>query len=180
MRDYFLKNRCAFPAHEAAGKSASISLAPIQGGFVFHVLGNAKSDEAALTQAIKKSAPELGADVRKSSPNQWFWVGKTDVSDGQLAEIQSALSSQFVLCDQTHGRVRFVLAGASSRKVLAKGTMVDLSTDLFAIGQSAMTQIGHIGAMITRVEDDSFELIVLRSFAGSLWHELHHMAGEFK
>jgi sarcosine oxidase subunit gamma len=179
MRDYLLENRSPFLDVAAAGKGASIRLAPVTGGFVFHVLGDAKSDEVALTSAIKKIAPELGADVRKSSPNQWFWVGRTDVSDAQRAEIQSALSSQFALCDQTHGRVRMVLSGASSRTVLAKGTMVDLSADLFAIGQSAMTQIGHIGAVITRVEDDSFELIVLRSFAGNLWDELHHMMAEF-
>ncbi|OAZ12328.1 sarcosine oxidase subunit gamma [Thalassospira indica] len=179
MRDYLLENRSPFLDVAAADKGASIRLAPVTGGFVFHVLGDAKSDEAALKKALAKIAQELGADVRKSAPNQWFWVGDADVSSDQRAEIQSALSSQFALCDQTHGRVRMVLSGASSRTVLAKGTMVDLSADLFAIGQSAMTQIGHIGAMITRVEDDSFELIVLRSFAGSLWDELQHMATEF-
>ncbi|CAM3594684.1 sarcosine oxidase subunit gamma [Thalassospira profundimaris] len=180
MRDYPLENRGAFPPHVAAGAGASISLAPVKGGFVIHLLGDAKSDEAALKKALAKIAPELGADVRKSAPNQWFWVGDADVSSDRLTEIQAGLPSQFALADQTHGRVRMRLSGPSSRTVLAKGTMVDLSADLFAIGQSAMTQIGHIGAMITRIEDDSFELIVLRSFAGSLWDELNHMAAEFR
>jgi len=180
MRDYPLENRYAFPAHEVAvNKGASISLSPIKGGFVVHVLGDAKSDEAALRQAINMIAPELGTDVRGHSPNQWFWVGSVDISNDREAEIAAALHPQFVLTDQTHGRVRMKLSGPSSRVVLAKGTMVDLSPDLFAIGQSAMTQIGHIGAMITRMEDDSFELIVLRSFASSLWDELQHMAAEF-
>ncbi|WP_297025028.1 sarcosine oxidase subunit gamma family protein [Thalassospira sp.] len=179
MRDYPLNNRCAFPHPDASGAGASINLVPVKDGFVFHVLGDAKTDEEALKQAIAKIAPELGGDVRKASPGQWFWVGSVDVSDGRLAEIQAALSGQFALVDQTHGRLRIVLSGTSSRTVLAKGTMVDLSADQYAIGQSAMTQIGHIGAMITRIEDDSFELIVLRSFAGSLWDELQHMAAEF-
>ena len=182
MRDYPLENRSAFPPHVAAGTGAgaSINLAPVTGGFVIHVLGDAKSDEAALKQALAKIAPELGVNVRKSAPNQWFWVGDADVSSDRLTKIQTALPSQFALADQTHGRVRMRLSGASSRTVLAKGTMVDLSIDQYAIGQSAMTQIGHIGAMITRIEDDSFELIVLRSFAASLWDELHHMAAEFR
>lgn len=179
MRDYPLNNRCAFPHPDASGAGASINLVPVKDGFVFHVLGDAKSDEAALKQAIAKIAPELGDDVRKSSPGQWFWVGSIAVSDVRLTEIQAALADTFALVDQTHGRLRMVLSGPSSRTVLAKGTMVDLSADLFAIGQSAMSQIGHIGAMITRIEDDSFELIVLRSFAGSLWDELQHMAAEF-
>lgn len=180
MRDYPLNNRCAFPHPDASSAGASINLVPVKDGFVFHVLGDAKSDAVTLKQALAKVAPELGGDVRKSSPGQWFWVGSIDVSDVRLAEIQAALADTFVLVDQTHGRVRMRLSGASSRTVLAKGAMVDLSAGLFAIGQSAMTQIGHIGAMITRVDDDSFELIVLRSFAGSLWDELHHMAAEFK
>ena len=57
--------------------------------------------------------------------------------------------------------------------------MIDLADDVFAIGQSAMTQIGHIGAMITRTGDAEFEIMVLRSFAESLWHEIHQMAAEF-
>jgi len=179
MRDYPLENRSVFPPHVAAGAGASINLAPVTGGFVIHLLGDAKSDEAALSKAIKKIAPDLGTDLRKLAPNQWFWVGDSDVSSDRLTEIQAGLPSQFALADQTHGRVRMRLSGASSRTVLAKGTMVDLSIDQYAIGQSAMTQIGHIGAMITRIEDDSFELIVLRSFAVSLWDELHHMTAEF-
>lgn len=179
MRDYPLENRSAFSPHVAAGAGAGINLAPVTGGFVIHVLGDAKSDEAALSTAITKIAPDLGTDFRKSSPNQWFWVGDAGVSSDRRTEIQAGLSSQFALADQTHGRVRMRLSGVASRTVLAKGTMVDLSIDQYAIGQSAMTQIGHIGAMITRIEDDSFELIVLRSFAGSLWDELNHMMAEF-
>lgn len=180
MRDYPLENRSAFSPDVAAGAGAAINLAPVTGGFVIHVLGDANSDEAALKQVLAKVAPELGADVRKSAPNQWFWVGDADVSSDRLTEIQAGLPNQFALVDQTHGRVRMRLSGPSSRTVLAKGTMVDLSADLFAIGQSAMTQIGHIGAMITRIDDDCFELIVLRSFAGSLWDELRHMMAEFR
>ncbi|WP_286791861.1 sarcosine oxidase subunit gamma family protein [Thalassospira sp. UBA4513] len=179
MHEYPLENRFAFSPHVAAGAGASINLAPVTGGFVIHVLGDAKSEEAALKQALAKIAPELGADVRKSAPKQWFWVGDADVSSDRLAEIQAGLPSEFALADQTHGRLRMVLSGASSRIVLAKGTMVDLSPEMFAIGRSAMTQIGHIGAMITRTADDSFELIVLRSFASTLWDELQHMAAEF-
>lgn len=180
MHEYPLENRFAFPSNDAAGAGASINLAPIRDGFVFHVLGDATSNEVDLKQAFAKIAPELGADLRSPSPHQWFWVGEVDVSDSRLAEIQAALPEQFVLADQTHGRLRMVLSGASSRSVLAKGTMVDLSPEMFAIGRSAMTQIGHIGAMITRTADDSFELIVLRSFASTLWDELQHMAAEFR
>ncbi|QPO10710.1 hypothetical protein IT893_13140 [Thalassospira sp. A40-3] len=179
MRDYPIEIRSAFPPHVATGAGASINLVPVTGGFVIHVLGDAKSDEAALSKAITKNAPDLGTDLRKSAPNQWLWVGDADVSSDRLTEIQAGLPSEFALADQTHGRLRMVLSGASSRIVLAKGTMVDLSPEMFAIGRSAMTQIGHIGAMITRTADDSFELIVLRSFASTLWDELQHMAAEF-
>ena len=126
------------------------------------------------------TAPELGGGLRSPSPHQWFWVGSCEVSEDRLAGILAKLPDGFAMSDQTHGRVRIAVSGAKVRDVLAKGTMIDLAPDVFAIGQSAMTQIGHIGAMITRSDDDCFEIMVLRSFAVSLWDELHHMAAEFK
>ncbi|MBX2830008.1 MAG: hypothetical protein KTR23_02330 [Rhodospirillales bacterium] len=180
MRDFPLNIVSPFPAKPAANGHAAVHIAPIGDGFVFHVLGNAGATEGSLKKLINDIAPELGGALCSPSPHQWFWIGSCEVSQDRFAEILAKLPDGFAMTDQTHGRVRMAVSGVKVRDVLAKGTMIDLAPDVFAVGQSAMTQIGQIGAMITRTDDDCFEIMVLRSFAVSLWDELHHMAAEFK
>ncbi|SEH97891.1 sarcosine oxidase, gamma subunit family, heterotetrameric form [Rhizobium tibeticum] len=52
---------------------------------------------------------------------------------------------------------------------------VDLALSECAVGRSTTTLIGHIAAHITRVDEDAFEIIVLRGFAESLWDDLARM-----
>ncbi|MDG4720176.1 MULTISPECIES: sarcosine oxidase subunit gamma [Thalassospira] len=179
MRDFLLNNVSPFPAKPDANGHAAVHIAPVSAGFVIHVLGNGAPDESGLTKVLGDIAPDLGGGLRSPSPGQWFWVGDCDISQGRFAEIAGHMPAEFALSDQTHGRVRIMLSGAKVRDVLIKGTMVDLADDVFAVGASAMTMIGHIGAMITRTDVECFEIMVLRSFAESLWHELDQMAAEF-
>ena len=50
---------------------------------------------------------------------------------------------------------------------------------LFLLTLATTTLIGHIAAHITRTGPDRFELMPLRGFAESLWHDLETMAAEF-
>jgi sarcosine oxidase gamma subunit len=83
------------------------------------------------------------------------------------------------IVDQSHGRVRILVRGPMAVRVLAKGTAVDLALSAFPVGHASTTLIGHIAAHVTRIDQDAFELIVLRSFAESLWDELGLMSQEF-
>ena len=47
-------------------------------------------------------------------------------------------------------------------------------------GASAQTLIGPIGVHLTRTGPRAFELMVLRGFADSLWHDLDGMAAEYE
>ncbi len=80
--------------------------------------------------------------------------------------------ASLALSDQSHGRVRLSLDGRRARSALARGTGVDLYETVFTPGSSAATLFGHIGIHLTCLAPERFELIVLRGFAESLWHEL--------
>ncbi len=58
----------------------------------------------------------------------------------------------------------------------------DVSVDLeaMAIGASAATLYGPIGAHLTRTGPEAWEILVLRSFADSLRQDLEEMAREFE
>ena len=79
--------------------------------------------------------------------------------------------------DQSHGRVRIVVEGAQAAEMLAKGTAVDLEG--MAVGASASTLVGPLGVHLTRTSAVRYELMVLRSFAEALWHDLEMMAAEY-
>jgi sarcosine oxidase subunit gamma len=75
--------------------------------------------------------------------------------------------------------VRIALAGEKIEATLAKGTGVDPAMGTFPVGLSVLTLIGHTSAHLTRVGDSRFEILVMRSFALSLWDELIDMGLEF-
>ena len=51
---------------------------------------------------------------------------------------------------------------------------------LFETDDTRATLIGHIAVHLTRTGPDRFELMVLRGFAESLWHDLETMSAEFR
>ena len=117
--------------------------------------------------------------VMQAGPDQYF-VQATDLPEGTLfADLKKKLNGIASVVDQSHGRVVIVLAGVKSRAVLAKGTPVDFHPDFFKLGQSAQTQMAHVGVHITRTGSDEFTLSVFRGFSQSLWEGLCSQAAEF-
>lgn len=118
-------------------------------------------------------APAI-AGLRPAGPGQWFLVG-----DGPLApEALAADLPDVAVCDQSHGRVRIAVQGPDAQELLARGTGLDLAG--FEHGRSAATLLGPIGVHLTRTGEEAFELLVLRSFAEALMHDLQAMAAEYE
>ena len=117
--------------------------------------------------------------VRPYGPRQWFVIGDAPLSAAEIFGKTPLLDGKASIADQGHGRVGSGISGAAVRSVLAKGTAVDLALSNFPVGHSAMTLIGHISALISRTGAESFELLVLRGFAESLWDELIQMSLDF-
>jgi sarcosine oxidase subunit gamma len=141
----------------AALRPGGVSLRALPAGGLWLLLGRAGAP-----------APDLpGADLRPAGPGQWFL----------LAEELPAGLDGFAVSEQGHGRLRIALEGPDAAALLAKGTALDL--DALGLGASAQTLIGPIGAHVTRLGPERFELMVLRSYAESLWHDLAGMAAEY-
>ena len=76
-------------------------------------------------------------------------------------------------------RARILVGGTAVRRMLAKGVGLDLHPDLFAVGRSAATMIGHLSVLLTRTGTDDYEILVTRSFAEALWDDLETLAREY-
>lgn len=120
-------------------------------------------------------APDVEG-LRPAGPGQWFLVGDAPLTEAGRAALAARLPG-VALSDQSHGRVRIAVSGPQAVAMLAKGTAVDL--ERMEIGQSATTLVGPLGVHLTRTGTAAFELMVLRSFAAALWHDLDVMAAEY-
>ncbi|MGQ3215863.1 MAG: sarcosine oxidase subunit gamma family protein [Shinella sp.] len=182
MADFALLHRPALADAKAGSfgapsTAARIALTTLPEGHVLQVL--AARENGDLQDLIPQIGDGTPHAVRPYGPGQWFVIGDAALSAAEIFGKTPLLDGRASISDQGHGRIRIGIGGQAVETVLAKGTAVDLDSANFPIGQSAMTLIGHISALITRTGAESFELLVLRGFAESLWDELIQMSLEF-
>ncbi len=82
------------------------------------------------------------------------------------------LAEHAALTDQSDAWAAVDLAGDDAEQVLARLVPIDLRAAHFAVGHTARTLIGHMTASITRLGPDRFLILVFRSMAGTLVHDL--------
>jgi sarcosine oxidase, subunit gamma len=169
MPEIALSSRPAL-RHERTGRDAAFWIEVLPEGHVLHVLAPPGAND--VDRRLASVADGGPYAIRSYGPNQWFVVGDETLTTTAVREKAAALGPDLALSDQSHGRVRLAVFGPRCRFLLAKGCAVDLSTSAFPPGRSAPTLFNHIGVHITRTDEDRFELIVLRSFAESLWEDL--------
>jgi methylglutamate dehydrogenase subunit D len=132
-----------------------------------------------VTVIARKGKSKAVADALKSAKPMWAGPDQYFVEGIAAAKLKEKLGANASVIDQSHGRVVIRIAGPKARAVLAKGTPVDLHTDHFSMGKSAMTQMAHVGVHMTRTGPDEFTLSVFRGFSESFWEWLTDSAGEF-
>ena len=76
------------------------------------------------------------------------------------------------LTDQSDAWVFVILEGPGARDVLARSTPIDLRENNFKTGHAARTLIGHMHGLVMRTAQNAYGLMVFRSMAGTLLHDL--------
>ncbi|WP_196503219.1 sarcosine oxidase subunit gamma [Aestuariivirga litoralis] len=119
------------------------------------------------------------ARVMQAGPGQYYVQAEGKAESALSAELKKILGTSASIVDQSHGRVVIRISGTKARVMLAKGMPLDLHPDVFAVGQSAQTQMAHVGIHVTRTAKDEFEISVFRGFSESLWEWLCTASAEF-
>ena len=174
MRDSALMRR---PAVASEPVRCGDLLLEAPGGSILQLLG-----KAGATPPSDMSLPEVaGASpgLRNAGPGQWFVVTDRELTGPEIDALAARLAPSLHVVDQSSGRFRIRVSGAPSRRMLAKGVALDLHPERFPVGTATSTLVGQIGANLARTGQDSFELLVLRGFAQSLWDDLLLMSREF-
>ena len=175
MSDFELIHRPAIATVSVRGSTA-FSMKALPEGTLVHILGKPGGEdlEATLGNVFGNGANT----VRAFGPGQWLVVKDEPTAHADLQAAFEKLGGKAFAVDQTHGRIRIEVSGTSVATVLAKGTAVDVEG--LAIGQSAMTMVGHLSVHLTRCAANRFELTVLRGFGQSLWDEIADMSVDLR
>lgn len=137
-------------------------------------------DASALGVALKKAhgvewpaaGQMLGDDAARMV---WFGRGEA-VLIGPAAD--SGLADIAAVVDVSDAWAAVCIEGTGAVDVLARLVPVDLRARAFGDGQTVRTQLGHLAASITHLGPDRFMILVFRSMAVTLMHDLKQaMAG---
>jgi sarcosine oxidase subunit gamma len=108
--------------------------------------------------------------ARSVGPGEWLVVG----ADAATPAVDGAM-----VVDQSHGRTLYRLSGPDAVAILMRGVAIDLAGGALPVGGSTPLAFGHLSVNLARVADHGFELIVGRSFAQSLYHDLRQAGRAF-
>lgn len=151
---------------------SGVQLSALAEGHVLTVMARKGAEVSfASLAALSEGTPHA---VHPLGPGQWLIVGDTVLSGAAVRAKAETIAEIASLFDGSHARVRIALAGAGAADLIATGVGLDLRDHAFPIGASAPTLFRHIAVHLTRTGATSYEFIVARSFAQSLWDELRH------
>lgn len=131
----------------------------------------------AFVAAALAAAGDLS--LRFVAPGEWLALSQLDTPEILQRNLSLLLAEAAHIVDQSDGRVLLRLSGPNVRRILAKGIATDLHPNVFEVGTSSNVLCGHISVNLARTGENEFEIIVMRSFAESLFDDLKTMGREF-
>jgi len=99
------------------------------------------------------------------SPTEWLLILPADQLPKTRAALQDKLSGHIALVDVSSGQTRLELRGVGVDTILQKSGVYDFHADNFPIGKCVQTTFAHAGAMLSKKQANSVELIIRRSFS---------------
>ncbi len=110
------------------------------------------------------------------APGRYFIVGATPELELRLRSVIAPDLATII--DLTHGRTVIRVSGPRAEWVLSKLFAIDFSEHAFPIAYGRATLHHDIHTNIQRIDDETFDLYVFRTFARSFWQTLGHAAEE--
>lgn len=92
--------------------------------------------------------------------------------DQWLVTVPVTLDGLAAVTNLSDGFALLEIAGPTVEDVLARLVPVDLRPHVFGVDDTARSLLGHMPVCITRTRTQAFEVMVMRSMAASLVHDL--------
>lgn len=138
-------------------------------------LGQDKALSEALKGAHGMAAPGAGRMTGRSGARALWFGQRMILLMGPAPD--AALAEYAALSDQSDGWAVLRLEGRGAQDVLARLTPLDLRAATFRRGHTARSECAHMAASISRFGDEAFQIMVFRSMAATLVHDLKTAMG---
>jgi len=150
----------------------------------------ANDSRVALSKALEKLAGIALPDTLKStesgtycarwmSPDEWL-VSCPNFYTFELEQsLRTAVDGHVAIVNNTGGYSVMKLSGIDARNVLKKSTVYDVSPENFQPGKVVNTTLAKAQVTLRALPDESFELIIRRSFADYVWLWLQRAGREY-
>lgn len=102
----------------------------------------------------------------------WLGPGQALVMSDVVPDLDGAAA----ITDQSDAWATIEVSGSDVVDVLARLVPIDLRLTTFKVGHTARTMLGHMTASVTRTGKDRIEVMVMRSMAETLLHDLRQAA----
>jgi heterotetrameric sarcosine oxidase gamma subunit len=151
-------------------KIGTLSVEEVEAGPITSVTPLQGASMAAVERALGVPFPEplqsTGDDARRC-----VWAGQGEaLLMGAVPD--PSLKAYAAVVDQSDAWAVVTLRGDAGADALARLVPVDLRLAQFGAGVTVRTQLGHMNASITRLDEQTFMIAVFRSMAGTLVHDL--------
>ena len=156
----------------------TLTLAEVEAGrmtLIAPLDGAQKATSEALKSALGVGFPApnrtLGQRQDKGPRMVWCGMGQALLMGADCPDLPQA-----AVMDHSDAWAIVRVDGAHAAAVLARLTPVDLRDGVFKRGHTARTLLAHMTVSITRLGVTTFEVMAMRSMAGTLVHDLEQAA----
>ncbi|MCX4026747.1 sarcosine oxidase subunit gamma family protein [Endozoicomonas sp. SM1973] len=141
--------------------------------------GVEKALGVALPTQPHQSSQSKTAVVQWLGPDEWLILVEGGTEAQVEKELHEHLHGHYLVVDVSGGQTILHLSGTNAEQVLQKSTGYDVHLRNFPVGKSVQTTLAKSTALIRRIETNTFELVVRRSFADYLWRWLVDASEEY-
>ncbi|GGB96484.1 sarcosine oxidase subunit gamma [Marinobacterium zhoushanense] len=125
------------------------------------------------------SVEKGSVSIRWISPDEWLVVLPADQAYEVEQGLRAAIEGHFSVVNVSGGQTLLELSGPNARDVLKKSCPLDVHPSQFPVGKVAGTVFAKSTAVVRRSGEESWELVVRRSFADYIWLWLQDASREY-
>lgn len=166
MVDLIAKSPCAGLLPASVGSMKAEEITPSAMTLIAPYGSTAKS--AAALKKLGLSYPSAG-EVSTSGDARAIWFGHGSIL---LIGAPCPAIADAAITDQSDAWATVRISGPQVEDVMARLTPVDMRLNHYAVGSTCRTEVMHMSASVTRVAEDAFDIMVFRSMARTLVHDL--------
>lgn len=112
-------------------------------------------------------------------PNEWLMIVGSGTEHEIEARLRQTLRGHFAIVDVSGGQTLVRLSGEAGAMVLKKSSVYDFHPDQFPVGRCVQTTFAKATALVSKTADNSFDLVIRRSFADYLFSWIVEAASEY-